>query len=161
MSDKTRNQIVLATIRALEHAVPLGEYRLFAASSQLPSDVPWGGPSCQAVVLAASAFGEPKSPGGGPSARPGGTVYLWRAFRADPKPSAHWNIDDALYYTDASANTWRVHSKDSPDHFASLAAGSGLGDLMTIHSLPAASAGSLDQYRHGGARLDFEGPFKP
>ncbi len=152
-------QVDSTLIQTFSSAVPLGEYRMYSASTQFPSGIPWAGPTCQAVVVAASAYNSGNVPNALQSTVPDGPVFLLCAFRADPENTPHWNVDDALYFNDASGNSWRVHSKSAPDHFKEIVSGSALGDLIRDHDLPPASAGSIDEYRQRGANLDFEKPF--
>lgn len=159
MAKKRPQQVKSETIQALRSAVPPGEYRLYSTSSQLPPEVPWAGPDCQCVVLAASSYDGPDVPGLPSSMTPGGDVYLWRAFRADPTGSPHWNADDSLYYVGRTGSPWMIHSKDLPDHYQAIMSGSGLAGLVEDYRLPSASSGTLAQYRKKGAHLNFEGFF--
>ena len=159
MTGKSSKQVDLTIIQSLTSAIPLGEYRVYTAARQLPPRVPWAGSTCHAVVIAASAFNGEDTPGAFSGMTPSGNVYLWRAFRADPGSPAHWNVDDALYFTNNQGRPRQIHSKSAPDHFQLIVSGSGLNDLIRDHSLPSASAGPIDAYRQAGARLDFEGPF--
>jgi len=159
MADKRPRRTKAEIIQALGSAVPLGEYRLYPASSQLPPGVPWTGPDCRCVVLAASSYNGLDIPGLPSSMTPGGAIYLWRAFRADPTGSPHWNADDSLYYVSRAGSPWMIHSKDSPDHYQAIISGSGLAELVEDCHLPSASSGTLARYREKGAHLDFEGLF--
>ena len=156
MADKRPRQTKPEIIQALRSAVPLAEYRLYPASSQLPPGVPWAGPDCRCVVLAASSCNELDVPDLPSSMTPGEAIYLWRAFRADPTGSRHWNADDSLYYVARTGRPWMIHSKESPDHYQAIMSGSGMAELAEDYHLPSASSGTLLQYRKKGAHLDFE-----
>jgi len=160
MNSKLPKQVDPGVIQSFAEAVPLGEYRMYSASGQLPASVSWAGLTCQAVVIAASAYSRENLPESLSKITPSGHVYLCRAFRADPDASPHWNVDDSLYFTDRRGSAWMIHSKSSPDHFKHIVSGSGLGDLIRDYNLPSASTGRLDEYRLYGARLDFEEPFE-
>ncbi len=159
MAGKRPKQTKPEIIEALRSAIPLGEYRLYSTSSQLPPGVPWAGPDYRCVVLAASSYNGPGVPGLPSSMTPGGDIYLWRAFRADPAGSPHGNVDDSLYYMGRTGSPWMTHSKDSPDHYKAIISGSGLAELAEDYHLPSASSGTLARYREKGAHLDFDGPF--
>jgi len=147
-------------IESLKSAVPLGEYCMYSASSQLPVGVPWGGPKCQRVVVAASSHTGSEIPGLPSNLAPVGPVILWRAFRTMPGGSPPGKVDDCLYYQSGDGNTWSVHSKDSPDHHSHVMSGCGLGALIQDYNLPSASRGSISNYRSEGANLAFEKPFE-
>jgi hypothetical protein len=146
-------------IQAFARAVSVGEYRLFSAPTELPAGIPWGGPDCQCVVVAASAYSGPGTSSIPPDTAPSGDVYLWRSFRIGQGGSPPHKADDCLYYTDSDGNSWRVHSKDSPDHHKGIMSGSGMSAISNDFYLPSASSGTLDEYRAKGAHLDFENPF--
>ena len=152
-------QVDSTLIQTFSSAVPLGEYRMYSASTQLPPGIPWAGATCQAVVVAASAYNSANLPDALRKTTPNGAVYLCREFRADPKGQPHWNVDDTVFYRDAQENGWSVHSKYSPDHFTAIISGSAFGELVRDYHLPSSSAGSLGEYRQQGAHLDFEQPF--
>lgn len=157
--NKDPKPITPAIIGSLVGAIPTGEYRLYSASSLLPPDVPWGGPDCQCVVIAGSAYSGPPITGISPNMAPSGPVYLWRAFRLGPGGSPPHKADDCLYYTNSNGDAFSLHSKDSPDHHTGIMAGSGLGPIIYDFNLPSGSSGKISEYKSGGAHLDFEGPF--
>src|SRR5512138_2508786 len=93
-------------IHALARAVPVGEYRLFSASAELPSGIHWGGSDCQCVVIAASAYSGPSIPSIPPDMAPSEHVYLWRSFRIGQDGSLPHKADDCLYYTNSDGDAW-------------------------------------------------------
>lgn len=82
-----------------------------------------------------------------------------RYFRIYPGSSTPRKVDDVLFWNDYGGNPWTIHSKDSPDHHFDIMSSSGLEGLVNDLDLPSASRGTLEEYRAGGAQLDFEGPF--
>jgi len=157
--NKDPKPITWAILESLAEAVPTGEYRLYSASPQLPSGVPWGGSDCQCVVIAGSAYSGPSITGIPPSMAPNVPVYFWLSFRLGPGVSPPHKVDDCLYYTNRNGLAFSLHSKDSPDHHTGIMSGSGLGPIMYDFNLPSGSSGKISEYRSGGAHLDFEGPF--
>ncbi len=147
-------------IQSMSSAIPLGDYRLFSSSGQIPSALSWGGSDCRAVVIAASAYPPDLSIPDYPcEATPRGTVFLVRRFREAPSPSPVGKVDDALYFADKDGRAWSIHSKDSPDHHKHIMSASGMSTLLQDFNLPSASRGTIEDYRKGGANLDFEAPF--
>lgn len=158
--DKKPKQIRSNVLQSLPEEVPIGEYRLYSASSRLPADVPWGGPEFQCVVVAASSFSGSEIPNLPSGMTPKGTVYLWRGFRTIPGGSPPRKVDDCLYYRNGDGVAWSLHSKDSPDHHKHIMSGSGLGNLLQDYNLPSTSAGYIANYISKGADLDFKKPFE-
>ena len=132
------------TIESLRHAVSAGKFHRYDEPSQLPAELSWAGPECQAMVVAASSFSESTISTLTPVQNPQGEIWLVRSFRADPH-SRLWKTDDQVYYCSADGKPWTLHSKDSPDHHRAILAGSALSDLLHDHSLPTAASGTLDQ----------------
>lgn len=161
MADKNKEPKLVdrSLIGEFENAVPMGEYRLYANSAQLPSGIPWGGSDCQCVVIAASSYSSPPTLGVPSQMTPIGPIYLWRAFRYGPNGSSPYKVDDCLYYINSDDVALRIHSKAAPDHHIKVMSSSGLSTLMGNFNLPSGSSGKIDEYRAGSAYLDFEKPF--
>jgi len=161
MAEKNKDpkQIDPSVMQALAKAVPIGDYRIYSGSTQLPPEVPWGGPDCQCVVIAASSYSGPSIPGIPTNMAPSGPVFLWRAFRIGSDGSPPHKVDDSLYYTNAAGVAWSIHSKESPDHHTGIMSGSGMSVIMHDFNIPSGSSGKIEEYRSRSAHLDFEGPF--
>lgn len=154
----------LHIIKALSEAVQPGEYQMFSGSSQFSSvfggSVPWGGPDCQSVLIAASTWDEGSFPGLPFEETPSGNVYLWKSFRAYPG-SPISKADVCLYYTNSDGEPWQIHSKPKrSDHWEEIISGSGMAEIARDRKMPSASRGTLFEYRARGAYLDFEKPLK-
>jgi len=147
-------------IESLKNEIPLGEYCMYSASSQIPAGVPWGGSDFQCVVVAASSYTGSEIPELPSDMAPHGNVYLWRGFRTIPSGARPRKVDDCLYFQSSDGRAWRLHSKDSSDHHWFIMSGSGLSSLIQDHNLPSASRGSIVNYRSEGANLNFEKPFE-
>jgi hypothetical protein len=126
MNSQPLKQADLQTIQSFAQSVAFGGYRMFSAANQLPSGIPCAGPTCVAVVIAASAFNADNLPGDLTKMMPSGNVYLWRSYRAHTDSPPHWNADDSLCFTDDKGNPWNIHSKSAPDHFKLIVSRSGL-----------------------------------
>jgi len=160
MTDKRPKLIKPEILQVLKNTVPPGEYRMYSASAGLPGSISWSGSDCQCVVVAASSYNGSDIPHLPSEMTPSGNLYLVRSFRADPGGSPHWNVHDSLYYADSKDRAWRLHSKDTPDHYMAIISGSGMAELIRDYALPSASSGTLAEYRAGGAHLDFESPLQ-
>ncbi len=157
--DKNPKPVEPARLEPFGRAVPFGEYRLYSGSAQLPSGIPWGGPDCRFVVVAASSYSGGSISGLEPSMTPSGSVYLWRAYRVGPSGSPPYKVDDCLYYNGPVGDAWSIHSKDAPDHHTTIMSGSGMGYIAHAFGLPSGSAGKIGEFREAGGYLDFEEPF--
>lgn len=137
---------------------------MFSGSSQFFSvfegSVPWGGPDCQGVPIAASTWDEDSLSDLSSRWKPRGNVYLWKSFRSYPGSSMS-KTDVCLYYIDSDGEPRQIHSKPTgSDHWETILSGSGMAEIARDRNMPSASRGTLSNYRAMGAHPDFEEPFE-
>lgn len=149
----------LSAIEALRTRVPDRTYVRFDGPSGIAEIIPDGGQArLRCTVVAASGYlPEAGSPLG--EFTPSGVVVLIRRIRyCDHDGSPHFNADSQVVWTDVQGRPWQASSNSDPDHYTVVVSGTDLGSAAAAYNLPLSTSGSLDEFRSGGAFLDFRGP---
>jgi len=147
-------------IEALNRLVTGGCYVRVDGRSALPEPLrPYASGESKCTVVASSDFSCAASPIA-PEYAPDGPVTLVKNYRYcehDGKP--HWNVDDCVFWEDGEGRPWKAPSKDAPDHYRAIVAGTAVSDVWDAFKIPPENeSGSLTQFREQGAHLDFVRP---
>ena len=87
---------------------------------------------------------------------PQGQVVLVRRYRyCKHDGSPHFNADSQVLWTDQQGRAWQASTNRDSDHYMYVVSGTDLSGIADAYQLPEMTSGSLEQFRKGGAYLDF------
>ena len=145
---------------ALNALVTEGSYVRIDGRSALPEPLqPYASGRSKCTVVASSDFSCSAS-SIAPEYAPNGPVNLLKNYRyCEHDEEPHFNVDDCVFWEDREGRPWKAHSKDAPDHYKSIVAGTAVSDVWDAFKIPPEEkSGSLAQFREQGAHLDFVDP---
>ena len=143
----------------LERLVSANRYVRVDTPKDLPQSLqPYASGRSKSVIIASSNF-VCSSTHTGLEYTPSGRVYVLRNYRyCEHDRSPHFNADDIAFWTDCSGRQWKASSKDAPDHYQTVVAGTTVSDVWSRYYIPVASSGAVEDFRKKGAHLDFVEP---
>jgi len=147
-------------IEALKSLVTGGSYVRLDDPSALPEPLrPYASGESKCIVVASSDFSCSTSTTA-PEYAPDGPVMLLKNYRhCEHDGKLHWNVDDHAFWEDSEGRPWKASSKDAPDHYKAVVAGTAVSDVWDVFKIPPEKkSGSLTQFREQGAPLDFVEP---
>lgn len=110
------------------------------------------------VVVASSNFSCPDN-SIAPEYAPNGPVVLLKNYRyCEHDTSPHFNADEYVFWEDRQGRPWKACSRDAPDHYRTIVAGTAVSDAWNAFAIPRDDSGSLGYFREQGAHLDFVKP---
>jgi hypothetical protein len=148
-------------IKILRECSPRDHY-VFYDKNQIPSILQplTAGvhPSLIGMVIAVSGYHPPSIQSPDRSATASGSIVHIRIFRGCAHDgSPHFNVDDAVYWTDCEENAWRATPEQAPDHYITITSSSGVAALRSAYYIPESSSGTISGYRRHGGSLFPEG----
>ncbi len=159
MSIQNPKQAKSEELAALNSLVTGGSFVRIDSRPELPEPLqPYASGKSKCVVVASSDF-SCSANSIAPEYAPEGPVFLLRNYRGcKHNGSPHCNADDVVFWTDEQGHPWKAPSKEAPDHYKDIVAGTAVSDVWEVYGIPKANSGSLADFRKQGAHLNFVEP---
>jgi hypothetical protein len=159
MSIQNPKQAKPEELVALNSLVTGGSFVRIDDRLELPETLqPYASGRSKCVVVASSDFSSSASSIAAEYA-PNGPVVLFKNYRyCEHDRSPHLNVDDHAFWQDRQGNPWKASSRDAPDHYREIVAGTAVSDVWDAYGIPQSKSGSLADFRKQGAHLDFVKP---